>query len=262
MGEIAKSSLCFSFAEARSADGGCHELNTRYVTLFAVREGHISVEVDGVAYALSTNQCGLYFGRESIRALYPAGVSVDAGWCAAQFLGSPFIVDGEAIPAASNIAISQKIDTLLRLGVELGANESASINRLRNAIGEAIFSAYLVDSAFGPEKNIPNIVLRAREYADRHFSESCDLNQLANAVGVTPEYLISAFRKHLGVTPGRYLWELRTRKAIHLVQQTALGLADIADQCGYKSQFHLSREIKRMTGTSPRALRYRRGSAM
>jgi AraC family transcriptional regulator of arabinose operon len=101
------------------------------------------------------------------------------------------------------------------------------------------------------------IVSRVQAYAEIHFGEPCDLARLARAAGVTRQHLAAVFRKHLSTTPVRYLWDLRTRKAISLVQQTSLSLNEIAERCGYKSSYHLSREIKRVKGVAPRELRRR-----
>ncbi len=112
-----------------------------------------------------------------------------------------------------------------------------------------MFAAFALDLGLGGTGAPNAAVQRARAYAERFYSGACDLTDLAAAAGVTPEHLVTAFRRQLGRTPMRYVWELRTAKAINLVQRSGLTLAEIADQCGYKSPFHLSREIKKTTAS-------------
>ena len=216
------------------------------------------VNFDGGSDELNPNHCALYVNRQFLSIVCPAGVSTRLSFCSLQQARSLSSINGEDIQFISPIETSDQIQTLLRFGLELGLAEAPSIDRLRNAIGEALLSAYAADGGLRSRTIIPDIVLKAKDYADSHFSEDCDLARLAELVGVSREYLVSTFRKHLGITPVRYLWALRTKKAVQLVRETSLNLVQIADKCGYKSQFHLSREIKRMTGLCPRDLRQRR----
>jgi len=256
MVERLKIAPCYSFDSASYPDGGRYgPLKERYVTLLVVQKGQAQVKFDGGSDELSANQCALYVNRQFLSIHCPTGVSTRLSLCGLQYALSFSAINGDDIPFVSHIETSDQIRTLIRLGIELGLAETPSINRLRNAIGEALLSAYAADGGLQSRSIIPDVVLKARDYADRHFSEDCDLARLAESVGVSREYLVSTFRKHLGITPVRYLWALRTKKAVQLVRDTSLNLVQIADKCGYKSQFHLSREIKRMTGLCPRDLR-------
>jgi AraC-like DNA-binding protein len=259
MVECQESAPCFTFDSASYPDGGRYgPLKKQYVTLLVVQEGQALVNFDGGSDELSANHCALYVNRQFLSIVCPAGVPTRLAFCSLLQARSLSSINSEDIQLVSPIKTSDHIQTLIRFGLELGLAEAPSIARLRNAIGEALVSAYAADGGFRSRTIIPDIVLQARDYADRHFSEDCDLARLAESVGVSREYLVSTFRKHLGITPVRYLWALRTKKAVQLVRETNLNLIQIADKCGYKSQFHLSREIKRMTGLCPRDLRQRR----
>jgi len=54
-----------------------------------------------------------------------------------------------------------------------------------------------------------------------------------------------------GVTPIRYLTELRLERAAALVATTPLTLAEIARRTGYANEFSLSRAFKRRYGATP-----------
>ncbi|WP_395447970.1 helix-turn-helix transcriptional regulator [Aminobacter sp. UC22_36] len=81
-------------------------------------------------------------------------------------------------------------------------------------------------------------------------------------VGVTPQHLVSSFRKHIGVAPVRYLWQVRASRGHFLLLQTGLPISDIAYQCGYKNPFHFSRPISDQFGMSPRQVRENKGYRM
>jgi AraC-like DNA-binding protein len=245
---------CFAFGEARYLDGGSLAIDSQYRAFLFVQDGLATIRGNQGDAELSAGECAHYAGEYSFVICYPTGVSTHLRWCKA-LSPSSRLKDAPFSASSSHISASQELQTFFRLGLELGANTSASANRLRNAIGEAIVGTYSELAADGTKAAIPAFLLEARAYADRHFAERCDLARLAETVGVTPQYLVSAFRKHFGITPARYVWELRAQRAASLLRETRLGLPDIAERCGYKSHYHMSREIKRTTGVSPRALR-------
>jgi AraC-like DNA-binding protein len=254
MSQSRKCDSCFAFGEARYLDGGSLALDSQYRAFLFVQDGLATIRGDQGDDELRAGECAFYAGDHSFAICYPAGISTHLLWCKTLSPGVRFN-DYPVSASSSHITASQELQTFFKLGLQLGTNTSTSANRLRDAIGEAIASAYFESTAEWSKVGIPTFVLEARAYADRHFSEPCDLTRLADSVGVTPQYLVSAFRKHLGITPVRYLWELRARRAASLVRETRLDLPDIAEQCGYKSHYHMSREIKRITGVSPRGLR-------
>lgn len=63
----------------------------------------------------------------------------------------------------------------------------------------------------------------------------------------------------MGITPAGYLKQIRLDKAYDLIIQTDMGMVEIADQCGFKNQFHLSRCIKQLYGQPPSILRQKSG---
>ncbi len=256
MSSLISSTARFNFEEANYSSGGQIELaNVRYCILVVIHHGTGIVRADEFQGTLEAGQCGLYDGGRGFSLVCPPDISTRISVCAATgggFIGS---LKGRGRRLSACVEPTDLIVTLIRLGSGLREIRSYSDDRLRFAIGEALISAYLVASEQDAETEVPGSVLRAREYLESHFFKPCNLAQLAGVVGVSREYLVSSFRKHFGITPVRYLWELRTQRATNLVQNTDLNLAEIADRCGYKSQYHLSREIKKVTGMSPRQLR-------
>ena len=155
----------------------------------------------------------------------------------------------------SKIYASDQLRTLFHLGLELsGAVSDANLD-LRDAIGEAVLAAYIAGSADQSPQRLPSFVRNVCAYVNAHYSEPCDLDLLSEVAGVSKGHLTCEFRKNLGVSPVRYLWAQRTKMAAEAIKTTSLGLVEIAERCGFQSHFHLSREVKAITGFSPRELR-------
>ena len=96
-----------------------------------------------------------------------------------------------------------------------------------------------------------------RDYLHQHFREKVTLRELALAVGLHPVHLCRAFPRRFGVTVGAYLRALRADDAARLLRTTDRPVAEIALEAGFASQPHLTRELKRLLGTTPAAYRQR-----
>ncbi|MET7336892.1 AraC family transcriptional regulator [Nonomuraea sp. NPDC005650] len=86
---------------------------------------------------------------------------------------------------------------------------------------------------------------------DNFTSPDFSLGDLARTLGASPSLLSRRFRDVRGVTPVQYLRGVRLRKARELLTGTDCTLQNIAEQCGYRSAFYLSRVFKAGTGQSP-----------
>ncbi|MEM9753628.1 MAG: helix-turn-helix domain-containing protein [Planctomycetota bacterium] len=67
------------------------------------------------------------------------------------------------------------------------------------------------------------------------------------------------FSEQFRVAPLAYLAELRTRRAMQLLDRTGLTVAEVAREVGYENPFYFSRRFRAVAGVSPSA--YRRQAA-
>lgn len=251
----------FAFGEAVYSNGGLFgPVQRSYLSFFAVHAGVAHVEVDGRAIILASGRCCLVLNTQSLLVRCPRGKSTSLGWCENRPAVDLPLLQLELSDLPDQIPVSPRIETLLRLGMDLGLRREPYVNELRNALGEALFSAYLLEArAADANRPMPQTVQRARRFAEAHHHQDCNLRLMAKAARVSPQYLVSAFRKHLGLTPARYLWRLRAVHGLDLLQRSSLPIAEISYQCGYKNPYHFSRQIKSFFGESPKSLRQQRG---
>ena len=73
----------------------------------------------------------------------------------------------------------------------------------------------------------------------------------ADAIGLAAESVSRGFRRAYGASPRRYRLELRARRALNMIGDGRLGLAAIAQECGFADQSHLTRTLSFMTGRTP-----------
>ena len=81
------------------------------------------------------------------------------------------------------------------------------------------------------------------------------LMQLARMVGVHPIHMARAFRARHGASPAQYVARVRVEHASDLIRTTRASLAVIAAEVGFCDQSHLTKEFRRIMGTTP--ARYR-----
>lgn len=86
-----------------------------------------------------------------------------------------------------------------------------------------------------------------RDLRDRPLS----LERVAGDVGVHPSHLARGFRRHLGMTPGEYLREVRVEAALRLLAETRVPISVVARRAGFYDQSHLTRVVRQRTGMTP-----------
>lgn len=84
--------------------------------------------------------------------------------------------------------------------------------------------------------------------------------ELARAAGMSTRAFERAFLQEYGLPPQHYLKRLRLQGASRLLVETRESIAAIAQHCGFADQSHLTREFRRVTGTTPGAYRDRYAS--
>ena len=107
-------------------------------------------------------------------------------------------------------------------------------------------------------RNIP-AVGRARQYLSDRYRDEVLLDELADAAGVSPCYLIRCFQKELGLSPTPTSCNFVSRVPKQTSSASA-SLAEIAIRHGFFDQSHFDRNFKRAFGVTPS--QYRKGNSV
>ncbi len=103
----------------------------------------------------------------------------------------------------------------------------------------------------------PLNLLETIRFIDRHLSEELTIQELSGNAHFHPNYFIRMFKKHLGMTPMRYIHERRLEQAQQLLISTDSSVSEIAYRSGFKDVSHFSQAFKKRYGLSP--TEYRQG---
>jgi len=91
---------------------------------------------------------------------------------------------------------------------------------------------------------------RALAHIQAHFGERLPLEDLAAIAGLSVWRFATVFRRHMGVSPHRYICTLRVRHAQALLD-AGMPTASVANASGFYDQSHLSRHFKSVCGMTP-----------
>lgn len=90
-----------------------------------------------------------------------------------------------------------------------------------------------------------------------HLQHPWNVEKLAAEIAVSPSYLYSLCKEHLGVNPMKHVTQLRMHRAKTLLEQSNTRISEIATIVGYDNPYNFSAAFKRELGLSPRQYRNR-----
>jgi AraC family transcriptional regulator len=96
---------------------------------------------------------------------------------------------------------------------------------------------------------------RAVDQLHTNIGSGCSISSLAHNAGVHPVHFARVFRAAKGVSPGEYLQRIRADRACDLLMNSEMPLNEIAIECGFYDQSHMTKLLRRYSGTTPKVLR-------
>lgn len=93
-----------------------------------------------------------------------------------------------------------------------------------------------------------------KDYMQANLSRSLSLADIAASCDLSPSYFARRFKSTTGVPPHQYLMQLRVEQAKRLLNGT-LPIVEVALECGFSHQEHLTSVFRRFTGATPAVYR-------
>jgi AraC-like DNA-binding protein len=91
----------------------------------------------------------------------------------------------------------------------------------------------------------------AKEFVINNYQFALSVEDVANNVGVTPNYLANIFAEYEHSSPKKYLTQVRMENAALLLRSGSYKVNEVGKRCGYQNQLHFSSEFKKYYGASP-----------
>lgn len=105
-------------------------------------------------------------------------------------------------------------------------------------------------------KQTPPMVTEALDYLDKHYEQKVTIATLCQQLGVSPSLLSQNFRTYTDNSVHGYLTSVRILHAKGLLTTAPdLGIAEIAERCGFHDTSHLNKVFSAETGMTPSKFR-------
>lgn len=93
---------------------------------------------------------------------------------------------------------------------------------------------------------------RVIDYMNQHLHQEIQLADLAKVAEMSQFYFCHLFKQSTGTSPYQYLIRQRVERAKQLLRHGEMAIAEIALECGFSSQSHLTRRFQQLAGITPK----------
>ena len=151
------------------------------------------------------------------------------------------------------------VRVLVRNPVRVTALAKAGVDVRRSDLEVRALLAAPADDEREPEhRGLPPVAIsRAErliaEAMDRPDSASPTLRELAATACISPNHLIRKFRQMRGTTPHQLVMTRRCQRAMELLRQPDVTIADVSDAAGYSSPAYFVASFRQQLGVTPGA---------
>jgi YesN/AraC family two-component response regulator len=94
-------------------------------------------------------------------------------------------------------------------------------------------------------------IIAAKDYIYNNYQYHITVEDIAENVGVTTNYLANIFAKFVKYSPKSFLTEVKMKNAAVFLKTGAFKIGEVGKKVGYANQLHFSSEFKKFYGTSP-----------
>jgi AraC family transcriptional regulator len=98
-------------------------------------------------------------------------------------------------------------------------------------------------------------IAAALQYIETNAMQELSITRLARTVHLSPYHFARLFKQRTGLAPHQYVLSCRIAEAKRLLRHTSLGLAQMAQQLGFRDQSHFTARFRKVTGATPKRWR-------
>lgn len=159
---------------------------------------------------------------------------------------------GRSLPGFSqNVVYDEEAACYLRCLHEMVMNDTGELGKEETLL--FLLSTLIQNYGQAFEEGIPECpgeIERACEFMEHHYMEHIYLEQICRYAALSKSTLLRAFTKSKGITPYRYLENIRINEAKKLLEKGVPPL-DAAARTGFSDQSHFTNYFSRFIGLAP-----------
>ncbi len=112
-----------------------------------------------------------------------------------------------------------------------------------------------ISTADTTTKPLPPLIAEAVQEMQKNYAQLYGVEEVSESLGVSKSHFVRSFSAAMGVSPGKYLTNIRIDAVKRLLMRREYNLEIIASLCGFSGANYLCRVFKQETGQSPTAWR-------
>ncbi len=132
-------------------------------------------------------------------------------------------------------------------------HEKIKINLLKILLllSEIYYSTY-DENNISLNQSVKEYVDYTVEYFQKNFHSQLPMSEIAQKLFISETYLSRIFKQIMGMTPHKYLSNVRIINAKRLLESRTMSVSDVATACGFNNLVSFSRAFKQLQGCSPK----------
>jgi len=146
------------------------------------------------------------------------------------------------------------IDRICREAAIAHKAHTISISGLLMQIFGELFKGIEEPSVSNRDRYAP-VMESAAAYIQQNIQNNLSVEELAENSSLSIAYFRRLFNMHFGISPARYIRQMRIARSRDLMTYTDYNLGEISIRCGYSDVHSLSKAFRQVVGLSPREYR-------
>ena len=129
--------------------------------------------------------------------------------------------------------------------------------QLQEYFRKAIYEFACLVAEEKKEKAAGSYTEQCKDYIYKNYNHKIYLEEIADAVGISPGHLSRVFRQDMDMTIQEYIQKFRVERAANLLKYSEASLTEISDYVCFHSQSHFGNAFKRYMQMTPKQYRDR-----
>ena len=123
-----------------------------------------------------------------------------------------------------------------------------------DALITSLYTRLLIDLNENATDSVPpssGTIPKAVEYINSHIYQNIEIDDICDAIHVSKYYFCRKFKQVTGTTVMNYILSTRITSAKSMLENPALSISEVSEQCGFSSISYFCRVFKEESGMTP-----------
>lgn len=145
-----------------------------------------------------------------------------------------------------------------KLGIVTGVAEPVQIwevmRKVRKLVQlqmilQEVIDLFLLENSLG---NVSSCIREVIHFVQENYSDyNLSINQIADKVYLSPNYLNASFKKEMNKTLKQYIIDCRVERAKEMLRERKYKIKDIASECGFADSGYFTKAFRKEVGMTP-----------